>query len=172
MRRLIALLVQATSHHLGFDLGFGFRLSQSVQIDSPNQGGSGGVGGIGSSTQSDLDASMEKIPKPKWRFSWKLLAPKEKDVYLSFFRSPFFVRHIDVLKFMTIRKKQVSDWAFLPLDEVHYDGQYYEIYFYFYDFYICILIYVFNFCCLLMDFFLSVVVSYYLRMRISTSLDL
>ena len=37
------------------------------------------------------------------------------------FRSPFFVRHIDVLKSLTIREKQVSDWAFLPLDEVHYD---------------------------------------------------
>ncbi|KAJ8430776.1 hypothetical protein Cgig2_027854 [Carnegiea gigantea] len=32
----------------GFDLGFGFRLSQPVQVESPNQGGSGGVGGIGS----------------------------------------------------------------------------------------------------------------------------
>lgn len=37
---------------LGFDLGFDFRPSQSVQVESPNQGGSGGVGGIGSGGHS------------------------------------------------------------------------------------------------------------------------
>ncbi|KAJ8424881.1 hypothetical protein Cgig2_017973 [Carnegiea gigantea] len=44
----------------GFDLGFDFRLSQSVQVENPNQGGGGGVEGIGFGSQSSPDPHIER----------------------------------------------------------------------------------------------------------------
>ncbi|KAJ8423836.1 hypothetical protein Cgig2_008931 [Carnegiea gigantea] len=109
----------------GFDLGFDFRLSQSVQVESPNQGGSGGVGGVGSGGHSSPNPQIERSPNsssesPVGDSVGDCLPPRKK-MSAPHVRSPFFIRHINVLKSLTIREKQVSDWAFLPLDEVHYD---------------------------------------------------
>ena len=46
--------------------------------------------------------------------------PPRKKMTTPHFRSPFSVTHINVLKSLNIREKQVFDWSFLPLDEVHY----------------------------------------------------
>jgi len=109
----------------GFDLGFDFRLSQSVQVETPNQGESGGVAGVGSGVHSSPDPQIERSPNsslesPVGDLDGDCLPPRKK-MLAPHFRSPFFVRHIDVLKSLTIREKQVSDWAFPPLDEVHND---------------------------------------------------
>ncbi|KAJ8422870.1 hypothetical protein Cgig2_010270 [Carnegiea gigantea] len=111
----------------GFDLGFDFRLSQSVQVESPNQGGSGVAGGIGSGGHSSPNPQIDRSPHSSLESllgdsvgDW--LPPKKK-MPTPHFRSPFFVRHIDVMKSLTIREKQVSNWAFLPLEEVHYNSE-------------------------------------------------
>jgi len=88
-----------------------------VQVESPNQGGNGGVGGIGSSGHSSPDHQIERSPNSSSESpvgdSVGIRLPPRKKMSAPHFRSPFFVRHIDVLKSLTIREKQVSDWAFL-----------------------------------------------------------
>ena len=46
---------------------------------------------------------------------------QRKKMPTALFRSPFFVRHVDALKSLTVKEKQVSNWAFLPLNDVHYE---------------------------------------------------
>ncbi|KAJ8434512.1 hypothetical protein Cgig2_030135 [Carnegiea gigantea] len=102
------------------------RVSQSVQVESPNQGGNGGIRGFRSGGQSSPDFHIQRSPN----LGSKSLAgdavgdclPLRKKMPAPHFRSLFFIRHIDALKSLTIQEKQVPDWAFLSLDEVHYDS--------------------------------------------------
>ncbi|KAJ8443000.1 hypothetical protein Cgig2_014522 [Carnegiea gigantea] len=83
--------------------GIGFRLSQSLQVESPNQGGSRGVGGIGSGSQSSTDSRIQRSPdlgsETSAGDSVRDCLPPRKKMPAPHFRSPFFVRHIDALKF-------------------------------------------------------------------------
>ncbi|KAJ8431033.1 hypothetical protein Cgig2_022975 [Carnegiea gigantea] len=78
----------------GFDLGFGFRLSQSVQVESPNQAGSGGVEGIGSGSRSSPDSHKQRSPdlgsESSGEDSVGDCLPPRKKMPASHFRSPFF----------------------------------------------------------------------------------
>ncbi|KAJ8435701.1 hypothetical protein Cgig2_027291 [Carnegiea gigantea] len=100
---------------------------KTIHVESPNQGGSGGVGDAGSGSQSSLDSHIQRSldlgSESSARDSVGDCFSPRKKMLAPHFRSSFFVRHIDALKSLTIREKQVSDWAFLRLDEVHYDSE-------------------------------------------------
>ena len=126
-----------------FDLGFGFGLSQSRQTANPKQVGSplpssnGAESESGSGPHTPIESSPVLEPESTPIESSPVLEPESigeaaehstevqlqqrKKMRTALFRSPFFVRHIDVLKSLTVKEKQVSNWAFLPLDDVHYE---------------------------------------------------
>ena len=110
-----------------FDLGFCLAPPQSRETTNLKQVGSPQPlicveSELGSGPRTPIERSPQLEPESSGEGEhFVQVQLQRKKIPTARFRSPFFIRHIDVLKSLTIKEKQVSDWVFLELDEVHYE---------------------------------------------------